>query len=82
MEGLMERRIRRLKGASRSVLLRQLATDVAEAAGLEPEDVFREAEAILARCAGLSLPEIAAQEGIDLVALEALLAHRHEHTPC
>jgi hypothetical protein len=78
----MERRVRRLELASRSVLLRQLATDVAEAAGLEPELVLAEAEAILARCAGLSLPEIAAQEGIDLVALEALLAHRHEHTPC
>ncbi len=77
----MERRVRRLEVTSRSVLLRQLATEAAETAGLEPELVLAEAEAILARCVGLSLPEIAAQEGIDLVALEALLAHRHEHTP-
>jgi hypothetical protein len=78
----MERRVRRLELASRSILLRQLATDVAEAAGLDPALVLAEAEAILARCAGLSLPKIAAQEGIDLVELEALLAHRDEHTPC
>ena len=77
----MERRIRRLEAASRSVLLRELATEVAEAAGLEPELVLAEAEAILARCVGLSLPEIAAQEGIDLVSLEALLAHHDEYTP-
>ena len=77
----MERRIRRLEAASRSVLLRKLATDVAEAAGLEPALVLAEAEAILVRCVGLSLPEIAAQEGIDLVALEALLTHHDEYTP-
>ena len=77
----MERRIRRLEVASKSVLLRKLATDVAEAAGLEPALVLAEAESILARCVGLSLPEIAAQEGIDLVALEGLLAHRDEHRP-
>jgi hypothetical protein len=77
----MERRVRRLEVASRSALLRQVATDVAEAAGLDPELVLREAEAILARCAGLSLPEIAAQEGVDLAELEALLAQRAEHTP-
>ena len=77
----MEHRIRRLEVASRSVLLRQLATDVAEAAGLEPALVLTEAEAILARCAGLSLPEIAAQEGVDLVALEGLLVQCDEHRP-
>ena len=77
----MEHRIRRLEVASKSALLRQLVTDVAEAAGLEPALVLAEAEAILARCAGLSLPEIVAQEGVDLVALEGLLAHRDEHEP-
>jgi len=58
-----------------------LATEVAEAAGLEPELVLREAQALLARCAGLSLAEIAAQEGIDLAELEAMLTHPVEHTP-
>jgi hypothetical protein len=58
-----------------------LATDVAEAAGLEPALVLAEAEAILARCAGLSLPEIAAQEGIDLAELEAVLTSAKEQTP-
>jgi hypothetical protein len=77
----MERRIRRLEVAPRSALLRQLATDVAEAVGLEPALVLAEVEAILARCAGLSLPEIAAREGIDLVALEAMLPHPAERTP-
>ncbi len=77
----MERRIRRLEVASRSALLRQLATDVAEAVGLEPALVLAEVEAILARCAGLSLPEIAAQEGIDLAELEALLTSAKEQTP-
>jgi hypothetical protein len=52
--------------------LREAAT-AAEAAGLDPEEVFREAEAILKRYAGLSLPEIAAQEGIDLAKLEAAM---------
>jgi hypothetical protein len=81
----MERRVRRLElaldVASGSVLLRQLATEAAEAAGLDPELVLAEAEAILARCAGLSLPEIAAQEGIDLTELEAMLAHPAEQEP-
>jgi hypothetical protein len=53
--------------------LREAATAAAEAAGLDPEEVFREAKAILKRCAGLSLPEIAAQEGIDLAKLEAAM---------
>jgi hypothetical protein len=60
----MERRVRRLEVASRSALLCQLATEVAEVAGLDP---------------GLSLPEIAAQEGIDLVELEAMLMRPDEH---
>ena len=77
----MERRIRRLEVASRSALLRQLATDVAEAVGLEPALVLAEAEAILVRCTGLSLPEIAAQEGIDLAELEAVLTSAKEQTP-
>ena len=77
----MDRRIRRLEAASEAALLRDMAQKVAAEMGLEPELVLLEAEAILARCAGLPLPEIAAQEGIDLVELEALLAHRHEHTP-
>ena len=77
----MERRVRRLEGASSSALLRQLATDVAEAAGLDPELVLAEAQAILTRCAGLSLPEIAAQEGIDLAELEAMLPQPAERTP-
>jgi hypothetical protein len=77
----MERRLRRLEVASRSVLLRQLATEVAEAAGLDPELVLAEAQAILTRCAGLSLPEIAAQEGIDLAELEAVLTSAKEQTP-
>jgi hypothetical protein len=77
----MERRVRRLEVASSSALLRQVATDVAEAAGLEPALVLAEAKAILARCAGLSLPEIAAQEGVDLADLEAMLTHPAARTP-
>jgi hypothetical protein len=81
----MERRVRRLEVAqdiaSGSVLLRRLATDAAAAAGLDPELVLAEAEAILNRCAGLSLPEIAAQEGIDLAELESMLMRSEEHKP-
>ncbi len=77
----MHRRLAKLEAASGSALLRQIATEAAEAAGLEPALVLAEAEAILARCAGLSLPEIAAQEGIDLAELEALLTSAKEQTP-
>jgi hypothetical protein len=77
----MHRRLDRLETAFAPALLRQIATAAAEAAGLDPEDVFREAEAILTRCAGLSLPEIAAQEGIDLAELEAVLTSAKEQTP-
>ncbi len=81
----MEHRVHRLEVASKSALLRQLATDVAEAAGLHPELVLAEAEAILARCAGLSLPEIAAREGIAQAELQAeasdLLARLKHTTP-
>jgi hypothetical protein len=55
----MERRVRRLEVTSGSALLRQIATEAAEAAGLDPALVLAEAEAILVRCTGLSLPEIA-----------------------
>ena len=77
----MHRRLAKLEAAFAPALLREMATVAAEAAGLDPEDVFREAKAILTRCAGLSLPEIAAQEGIDLAELEAMLAHPAAHTP-
>jgi hypothetical protein len=63
--------MRRLEAASGAALLRRMATAVAEELGLEPAVVLAEAEAILARSAGLSLPEIAAHEGIDLAELEA-----------
>ena len=69
----MHRRLDKLEAAFAPALLREVTTAAAEAAGLDPEDVFREAEAILTRCAGLSLPEIAAQEGIDLAELEAAM---------
>ncbi len=69
----MERRVRRLETAYGAALLRQLATESAAAAGLDPAVVLGEAEAILARCAGRSLPECAAREGIDLAELEAEL---------
>jgi hypothetical protein len=77
----MHRRLAKLEAASGSALLRQLATRAAEAAGLDPALVLAEAGAILPRIAGLSLPEIAAQEGIDLAELEAMLAHPAAHTP-
>ena len=77
----MERRLHRLEVASGSALLRQLATEAAEAAGLDPALVLAEAEAILVRCAGRSLPEIAAQEGIALAELEAVLTSAKEQTP-
>jgi hypothetical protein len=69
----MHRRLTKLEAAFAPAQLREIATAAAEAAGLDPEDVFREAKAILTRCAGLSLPEIAAQEGIDLADLEAAM---------
>jgi hypothetical protein len=67
----MERRVRRLEVASKSALLRQLATVVAADFGLDPELVLREAEVILAEWSGLSLPEIATREGFDLAEREA-----------
>ena len=71
----MERRVRRLEAAmtvaDSAALLRQLSTAAAEAAGLDPALVLREAEAILACSVGLSLPEIAVREGIDLTELES-----------
>jgi hypothetical protein len=69
----MHRRLDKLEAAFAPAHLRQLATEAAEAAGLDPELVLAEAVAILTRCAGLSLPEIAAQEGIDLAELEAAM---------
>ena len=69
----MHRRLAKLEAACMPALLREAATVAAEAAGLDPEDVFREAEAILTRCAGLSLPEIAAREGLDPAELEAAM---------
>ena len=79
----MERRVRRLEVAAQvadgSALLRRLATEAADAAGLDPALVQREAEAILARCVGLSLPEIAEREGIDLAELEASVTGLAEH---
>jgi hypothetical protein len=81
----MERRVRRLEAvanvAEGSALLRRLSTEAAEAAGLDPELVLAEAEALLARCAGLSLPEIAAQEGLDLADLEAMLGTIQDSRP-
>ena len=70
----MERRVRRLEADSGSVLLRHMARAAAGTSGLDQEEVRREAEAILPQCAGLSLPEIAMHEGIDLADLEAVLA--------
>ena len=70
----MERRVRRLEADSGSVLLRHMARAAAETYGLDQEEVLREATAILSRCAGLSLPEVAMREGIDLADLEAFLA--------
>ncbi len=67
----MERRLRRLEVASQSALLRRLATAAAEEADLDPELVLREAEALMAQWAGLSLPEIAAREGLDPAEMEA-----------
>jgi hypothetical protein len=43
----MERRVGRLEDASKSALLCKLATEVAEAAGLDPALVLAEAEAVL-----------------------------------
>ena len=81
----MERRVRRLEAALTvaygQALLRQLSTAAAEAAGLDPALVIAEAEAILARIAGLSLAEIAAQEGIDLAELEATMTSAKTQTP-
>jgi hypothetical protein len=69
----MQRRLDKVEAAFAPALMREIAAKVAEAAGLDPEEVFREAEAIRKRCAGLSLPEIAAREGIDLAELEAAM---------
>ncbi len=77
----MQRRLDRLEAAFAPALLREMTTAAAQAAGLDPEDVFREAKAILTRCAGLSLPEMAAREGIDLAELEAVLTSAKEQTP-
>lgn len=77
----MERRVRRLEAADGSARLRELAMEAAEAAGLDPELVLAEAEAILSRCAGLTVPEIAAREGLDLAELEAMLTSAKEQTP-
>ena len=77
----MHRRLDRLEAAFSPALLREMTTAAAQAAGLDPEDVLREAEAILTRCAGLSLPEMAAREGIDLAELEAVLTSAKEQTP-
>ena len=77
----MERRVRRLEAALLPVLMRELAMAAAVDAGLDPELVLREAEAMLARIRGLTLPEIAAQEGLDLAELEAMLTSAKEQTP-
>jgi hypothetical protein len=76
----MERRLRRLEAAASDAFLRRMATVVAADLGLEPALVLAEAQAILARCAGLSPPEIAAREGFDLAELEAATARLMEET--
>ena len=69
----MERRLDKLEAAFGPAQLREIVAEVAAERDIDPEELLRESQAILSRCAGLSLPEIAAQEGIDLAELEAAM---------
>jgi hypothetical protein len=64
MEGLMERRLARLEAVGRGTadraLLLATVEEVAAERGLDPDELLREAEAILRQHAGKSIEEIAA----------------------
>jgi hypothetical protein len=71
----MERRIRSLEDRFRpsaAVMLNGMARIAAEGSGLDPDEVAREARAVLAEIGGRPLPlaETAARLGVDLAAVE------------
>jgi hypothetical protein len=69
----MERRLRRVEAALEPLLLRAVATQVAMQANLDPDEVYRDAQTILAQLqSGRSLREIAIAADLDADDVEAM----------